>query len=102
MSNKRLEPKARKRQILAAALITVGAPGGWSNLTRERVGRQAGCADSLISSYFGTMSTFRRTIMRAAIVDENLSVIAQGLAAGDKYARKAPDDLKQQALASLR
>lgn len=94
MSNKRSD-------ILAAALITASTSGGWSKLTREKVGLQAGCAPSLISNYFGTMVTFRRTIMRAAIVHQNLSVIAQGLAAGDKYARKAPEALKQQALSTL-
>jgi hypothetical protein len=101
MNKKRLLPDDRKQQILNAAIKVVGRPGGWSKLTREAVAREAECADALVSKYFGTMLTFRRTIMRAAIIRADLSVIAQGIAAGDKYAQKADADLKARALATL-
>lgn len=97
----RLHPDNRKEQILDAAVKVAGRPGGWSKLTREAVAREAQCADGLVSKYFGTMLTFRRTIMRAAIVRADLSVIAQGIASGDKYAQKADADLKARALATL-
>jgi len=97
----RLHPDNRKEQILDAAVKVAGRPGGWSKLTREAVAREAECAYALVSKYFGTMLTFRRTIMRAAIVRADLSVIAQGIAAGDKYAQKADADLKARALATL-
>jgi AcrR family transcriptional regulator len=97
----RLRPDNRKEQILDAAVKVASRPGGWSKLTREAVAREAKCADALVSKYFGTMSTFRRTIMRAAIVQADLSVIAQGIAAGDKYAQKVDADLKSRALATL-
>lgn len=97
----RLHPDNRKEQILDAAVKVAGRPGGWSKLTREAVAREAECADALVSKYFGTMLTFRRTIMRAAIVRADLSVIAQGIAAGDKYAQKADESLKRKALETL-
>ena len=97
----RLHPDNRKEQILDAAVKVAGQPGGWSKLTREAVAREAECADALVSKYFGTMLTFRRTIMRAAIVRADLSVIAQGIAAGDKYAQKADEGLKRKALETL-
>ncbi len=101
MTKRRLLPDDRKLQILNAAIKVAGRPGGWSKLTRDAVAREAQCADGLVSKYFGTMLTFRRTIMRAAIVRADLSVIAQGIAAGDKYAQKADPELKARALNTL-
>lgn len=101
MTKKRLLPDDRKLEILNASIKVAGRPGGWSKLTRDAVAKEAGCADGLISKYFGTMVTFRRTIMRHAIKAENLAVIAQGLAAGDASAKKADPELKARALSTL-
>lgn len=101
MSRKRLKPDDRKGQILQAAIQVASAPGGWSRLTREAVAREASCAEGLVSNYFGTMICFRRTIMRAAIANEVLPVIAQGLASGDTSASKAAPELKRRALELL-
>ena len=97
----RLKPDDRKHQILTAALKVAGQPGGWSTLTRENVAKEAGCAIGLVSRYFGTMVCFKRAIMRKAVVDSNLEVLAQGLATRDASAIKADDDLKARALATL-
>jgi AcrR family transcriptional regulator len=101
MSKKRQQPDDRRYQILTAALTVAERPGGWSALTRELVAKEVGCAEALISKYFGTMPDFKRTIMRSAILTENLSIIAQGLATGDRHAQKADDAVKQSALATL-
>ena len=101
MTKKRLQPDDRKQQILTAAIAVASRPGGWPKLTRDAVAKEAGCAEGLPSKYFGTMVAFRRSIMRAAIVGENLAVIAQGLAAGDKCAQKADPELKARALNTL-
>lgn len=110
MTKKRLRPDDRKYQILTAAIAVAARPGGWSKLTRDAVAREAQCADGLVSKYFGTMISFRRAIMREAIRLAELgstpaaiyhSVIAQGLAGGDKCAQKAAPELKAQALNTL-
>lgn len=101
MTKNRLLPDDRKLEILNAAIKVAGRPGGWSKLTRDAVAKEAGCAEGLPSKYFGTMVSFRRAIMRAAIGAENLAVIAQGLAAGDKCAQKADESLKRKALETL-
>ena len=101
MTKKRLQPADRKQEILNAAIKVAGRPGGWSKLTRDAVAKEAGCAEGLVSKYFGTMVSFRRSIMRAAIGAEELGVIAQGLAAGDKCAQKADESLKRKALETL-
>lgn len=98
---KRLKPDDRKGQIMDAALKVASLPGGWAKLTREAVAREAGCTDGLVSKYYGTMITFRRSIMRAAINQENLQVLAQGVAAGDPYAKKADPALITRALQTL-
>lgn len=97
----RLHPDDRKDQILQAALSVCEKAGGWSSLTRTAVASKADCADALVSRYFGTMVAFRRTIMRAAVRNTNLSIIAQGVVAGDKVALKAPEGLRKQALQSI-
>ena len=101
MTKKRLPPADRKQEILNAAIKVAGRPGGWGKLTRDAVAREAGCAEGLVSKYFGTMIAFRRSIMRAAIQARNLAVVAQGLAAGDTNAQKAPPELKAAAVETL-
>jgi len=101
MTKKRLHPDDRKQQILTAAIKVAGRPGGWGKLTRDAVAKEAGCAEGLVSKYFGTMIAFRRSIMRAAIQARNLAVVAQGLAAGDTNAQKAPPELKAAAVETL-
>lgn len=101
MTKKRQQPDDRKFQILTAALKVAEQPGGFGKLTREAVATEVGCAESLVSAYFGTMPSFKRTIMRAAIMSDNLSIIAQGLAVRDPHALKASDEIKQKALATL-
>ena len=110
MTKKRLQPDDRKRQILTAAIRVAARPGGWAKLTRDAVAKEADCAEGLPSKYFGTMISFRRAIMREAIRLAVLgstpaaiyhSVIAQGLAGGDKCAQKAAPELKAQALNTL-
>ena len=101
MTKKRLHLDDRKQEILNAAIKVAGRPGGWGKMTRDAVAREAGCAEGLVSKYFGTMIAFRRSIMRAAIQARNLAVVAQGLAAGDTNAQKAPPELKAAAVETL-
>lgn len=91
----------RKSQILNAALRVAERPGGWTNLTRLAVAKEAGCSEALPSVYFGTMKQFRRAIMREAIRVGNHKVIAQGVVSHDTVAMKAPADVRQAALATL-
>lgn len=101
MTKRRLPPNDRKYQILTAALAVAARPGGWSKLTRDAVAREAQCADGLVSKYFGTMTQMRRTVMRSAVLTENLAIVAQGLATGDPHAQKADESLKRKALETL-
>lgn len=99
--NPRQHPDDRRYQILKVSTELAEKAGGFSRLTRELIAKEIGCADGLISRYFGTMSELRRAIMRSAILTENLSIIAQGLACGDIHAQKAGKNLKARALQTL-
>lgn len=74
---------------------------GFDNLTRDGIARAAGCALCLPTVRLGQKPEMMRNIMRRAIKVRSLPVVAQGLASGDKAARRAPDDLKAEAVAWL-
>jgi AcrR family transcriptional regulator len=99
-SKKRVSPKLRTKAIIRAAL-EVAKEHGYAKITREDVADNAGVSLGLITHYFGTMPQLRRAVMRAAVSQEILEVIAQGLANGDDHAKKAPQDLKIKAVAAL-
>ena len=101
MSTVRLKPDIRNNEILMAAMKIAGRPGGYSKLTRLSVAAGAGCSEGLVSKYYGTMTQMRRAVMRRAIETKNLSIIAQGLAINDKWAKNSPPELKREALNTL-
>jgi AcrR family transcriptional regulator len=96
----KLEARARKAQILSAAL-SLAPSRGYACLTRDEVAAAAGIPSSLVAYHMGTMQAFKRDLMREAIRVECLPVIAQGLACKDPHALKASDDLRARAAASL-
>ena len=96
----RKHPADRKAEILTAALHEARAVG-YRAVTRDAVAVRAGCSPALISAHFGTMLQFHRAVMSAAIARSDLPVIAQGLAAGDPKAQRAPEAVKRAALEGL-
>jgi AcrR family transcriptional regulator len=100
MPRLKLKPTDRKQQILTAA-ISLAVKDGYQKVTREAIAEAALCSPGLVSNYFNTMTQCRRAIMRAAIKDRNLTIIAQGVVAKDKDALKAPTELQEAALKSL-
>ena len=97
---KRMQPDARKAEILAAALDTARMVG-YRHVSREAIAATAGCSPGLVSAYFGTMPALRRAIMSAAIARRDLVVLAQGLAAGNSKAKAAPEALRRAAAETL-
>ena len=93
----RIDPKIRKDQILQSA-IKLAMVHGYTNVTREKIAIDVGVSNSLITSYFNTMTQLRRTVMRYAINQKIPEIIAQGLANKDPHAKKAPADLKNKAI----
>lgn len=96
----RLAPEQRKSEILAAAMV-VAHKVGFANMTRDQVATQAKCAAGAVSMYFNTMPQLRRAVMREAIQQQDLTIIAEGVALRDKNAMKAPPELRSKALTAL-
>lgn len=92
--------KFNAAQILTAAVV-VAERDGFGVMSRASIAEQVGCKPGLVSYYFSTMTILRRDVMRHAVKHGVLKVVAEGLATKNKYARNAPDDLKQKALATL-
>ena len=97
---RRMDPDDRRDLILDAA-VDLAKERGFLNIRRDEIAIKAGVSMGLVTRYFGTMVKLKRDVMRMAIRDEVLSILAQGIAIKDVHALKAPNDLQQRAVASL-
>lgn len=93
-----MTPNDRTRELLAVAL-RLAAADGWRSLTRESIALAAGVSPGLVSARLGTMEQLRRSVMRAAVTQRCVAVVAQGLAMRDKQALKADAELRALAAA---
>ena len=100
MTVKRMKPDDRRASIITAGL-SVAVQRGYTNLTRQEVAAKAGVTEALITHYFGTLTQLRRAVMRAAIAQQKLHVILEGLVCGDPTAAKAPESVKDLARATV-
>lgn len=90
-----------RRQTILSAALRVAADRGYLRATRDDIALAAGCSPALVSHWLGTMKQTQRAIMGEALRVQNLRVIAQGLAHGDRRARNAPLLVREAAAASL-
>jgi hypothetical protein len=100
ITKKRVDPELRKDHILNAA-IRVAEKVPFNRMSRAQVAEEAGVADALVSKHFGTMEQLRGDVVRRAIKQENLKIIAQAIAAGHRHAKKVDGELKARALQCL-
>lgn len=98
---KRLAPDDRRDELLKVA-VDMAVVIGINQLRRDNIAEKAGVANGLVTRYFNTMTQLRRAVMRYAVHNEILPVVAQGLAMRDPEALKAPEDLKHKAIGTLR
>jgi AcrR family transcriptional regulator len=96
----RMQPEQRKDQLLTIGL-GLAAEVGYKNVTMVKLTEAAGVSRTLYHRYFSTVGRFRVDLMRAAVKQENLAVIAQGLAAKDPQALKAAPELRERAAATI-
>lgn len=92
----RVDPAMRKAQILFHA-AELAKEIGYHNMSRENIAEAAGVSVGLITKYFGNMVKLRRAVIRYAINRQIPEIIAQGIINKDRFASKAPDDLKEKA-----
>jgi hypothetical protein len=90
----------RKKQIMTHAL-QLSRKVGYINVRRDALAQEAGVANGLVSTHWNTMAQLKKAIMREAIHTEDLVIISQGIAMQDRYALKAPEELRKRAIAQL-
>lgn len=96
MTAQYLSAKDRTNDILAAAL-RVAERDGYASLRRDAIAEEAGVTGGLVTIRLGSMEQVRRSVMRFAIKQRSMRVIAEGLAAKDRHALKAPQELREAA-----
>lgn len=96
MKQKRLKPAVRKQEIISAALH-LARRCGYMAITRNQIAAAAGISGPAVQYHFETMAQLRRAIMRAAVKQECLPVILQGLALKDAQAMKASESMRKAA-----
>ena len=89
-----------KEHILEVA-YTMAQRDGFGTLTRDGVAAEAGVAMGSVNHHYVKMSVLREAVMQRAVEEENLELIAQGIALGDSIAKSAPLDVRTKALATL-
>ena len=99
-SRKRTDSGLRKDNLLNTA-VAMAAEVGFNNIDRISLATRAEVSPALISKYFGTLDQLKNDVMRRAVKTENLTVIAQGLAAKNRHAQKASEELQTRALRCL-
>lgn len=92
----RANPELRREHILDAA-VKIAKNIGYTNVTRNAIAESAGISTGLVTNYLGTLPAMQRTLMRYAIKNSIVEIVAQGLANKDKHARKATPELKERA-----
>lgn len=96
----RFKPEVRREQIITHAL-RLARVYGYREITRSEIAGASGITGAAISYHFETMDGLRDALMRAAVDRFDYVVIAQGLAAMDPIAIRAPDEVKRRAAGSL-
>lgn len=86
-----------KDNILEVAYV-MAQRDGFGSLTRDGVAAEAGVAMGSVNHHWGKMSALREAVMQRAVEEENLEIIAQGIALGDKIANSAPREIRVKAV----
>lgn len=89
-----------KEHILQTA-YKMAQRDGFAAITRDGVAAEAGVAMGSVNHHYGTMQVLRDAVMQRAVEEEQLELIAQGIALGDNVAKTAPLELRQRALKTL-
>lgn len=69
----------------------------YEQITREEIAEASEISPSVVSFHFGSMGHLRNEILRKAVAEENLKIIAQGLVNNHPVALRAPLRIKRAA-----
>lgn len=97
----RTTPAVRTAALLAVAL-TLAERSGWRMLTHDAVATAAGVSRGLVIARLGTKTEMLRSVMRVAVRERCVRVVAEGLALGSAAALKADAQLRNAAADAVR
>lgn len=89
-----------KDKILDAA-FALAVEGGYHSIRRDSVAERAGVAGGTVNLHYDTMDNLKIALMQRAIDEEQLDILAAGMAERDPTAMKAPKPLRVRALQTL-
>jgi len=90
-------PQSTTRDPVLKAAVTLAKRVGYRNIQQLEVAKLAQCSAGSVTNAFGTLTNLKREVMRYAVREGIVEIIAQGLADGNPYARKAEPTLKRKA-----
>ena len=93
--------RERNERVLSAAL-DIALTEGYAAISQRKVAQRASVSVGAVNYSFGNMAGLQDAVMREAIHRRHLTVLAQGLALRSRIALDAPEDLKRDALATLK
>lgn len=94
-------PRFNREVILTAALRVACRRDGLSKMTRSSIAKEAGCADGLVSRYLGSMDEIRKSVIKQAIKECVVDLVAQGVASSRIPFKKLSEDLKRKVFAHI-
>lgn len=100
MKGARMNPLARKEQILETA-INLAIEKGYRQLTRRAVANRMQCASALINHYFKDIENLRNIVLLTAIEKEILPILAENYAAWGVETAELPQQLKEKVIRYL-
>lgn len=74
---------------------------GFYNITRDGVAAEAGVAMGSVNHHYGTMDTLRDEVIRRAVDENQLGILAQALMRGNPIAMTVSKKLQVEALTSI-
>lgn len=94
--NKRTSTAVRKEEILSEAL-RIAIVHGLAAVSGKKIAAALNVSRPAVSYHILCMGELRKDVMREAVRQEVLAVVAQGLAVGDPIATGAPEELRRRA-----
>lgn len=91
-----LNPPNTKLELLMVGVV-LARDVGIARLTRALVGDESGKAHGTVSHNFGAFQNFKDEVVKWAVENEDLIIIAQGLKDDNTYALQAPQELQSRA-----
>lgn len=100
MSRTRKPAEIRKEEIIAITLRLCQI-NGIKSVTRKQIAEAAGVAEGLVSHHFSSMKQLQRDIVRHAVKNRDIRVVAQCVAAGYLKKSEVPYEIEEHVLTIL-